>query len=209
VTFYARRECFSRCSAAVGSALDRLPLTPNGWTILGLGAGLATALALAAGRPGLAGAVYLLAGFFDLADGAVARQRGNASKLGAYLDTLADRITDALALLGLLLLPLPRFGVAAHLWIFLYMFLSLMGTYAKAAAREKGLVEQEFRGGGILERPERVLILSAGLVAGSLNPLLLVYVLALLSVLAAVSLVQRVRLVLAEFSGRQGREGRP
>jgi archaetidylinositol phosphate synthase len=186
----------------VGSRLARLPLSPGGWTLLALASGLATVPALAAGSLAAAGLLYLLSGFCDLADGAVARQRGRVSRRGAYLDTLADRAVDAAPLFGLLLVPLPPLGMPAHYWLFLYLFLSMMVTYAKAAAREKGLVERELPGAGILERPERCLILSAGLIAGGFEPGLVVYALALLTGLAALSLAQRVHAALAAGRGR-------
>ena len=207
MTLYARRERLTRYSEALGALLGRLPLTANGWTLLGLAAGLATAIFLARGRFFAAGLIYLSSGFCDLADGAVARQRGSASELGAYLDTLADRTGEAAALFGLLLADLPPLGLTAPCWIFLYLFLGLMVTYAKAAAREKGLLGEELRGGGILERAERVIILGAGLLLGGLDPAAVSYVLALLTALAAISLLQRVRLVVAHYGARRGAGG--
>lgn len=198
MALYLHRDSLSWCSRALGVLLVRLPLGANGWTLLGVGAALMSAVALAGGRLATAAFLYAFSGLCDLADGAVARERGSTSPLGAYLDTLADRFAEACALFGLLLVPLPSLGLSAPQWVFLYLFLSLMGTYAKAAAREKGLIERELAGGGWLERPERVIILSAGLLAGSFRPRLLLYVLALLTALAAVSLLQRLRAVLAE-----------
>lgn len=205
MALYAHRQRFARLSTALGSALAGLPLSANGWTLLGVGAAVATAFALARGRLLGAALLYGLSGLCDLIDGAVARQRGTASARGAYLDTLADRLSEGAALFGLLLVPLPPLGLEAHHWLFLYLFLSLMVTYAKAAASEKGLVEKEFGGGGWLERPERVIILSAGMLAGGLRLRLVTLTLALLTILAAASLLQRVRLVLAEHARSQGR----
>jgi len=202
VTLYSRRERFGRCSAAVGAALGRLPLTANGWTLLGVALALGAALAAGLGRLAASSLLYLLSGGCDLADGAVARERGGASRLGAYLDTLADRVSEAALLFGLLALPLPPLGMAAHYWVFLYLFLSLMVTYAKAAAREKGVIAQELRGGGILERPERVIALSAALLAGSIQRSLLIYGLVLLCLLAAASIIQRLRLIVAQARGQ-------
>jgi archaetidylinositol phosphate synthase len=207
VTFYARRDRFASCSAALGTWLTRLPVSANGWTGLGLAAGLLAALAVAGGRLAAGGLLLLFSGFCDLADGAVARERGSASREGAYLDTLADRFSEAAVVFGLLVAPLPPlFGLAASYWLFLYMFLSMMVTYAKAAAREKGLALEELRGGGVLERPERVVILAAGLIIGGTRPMLFVYALATVTLLAALSLAQRVRLAVAE-SRRRGLEG--
>jgi len=183
VTFYARRERFSRCQTAVGVQLSRLPLTANGWTLLGVALGLSTVAALAAGSLLAAGVLYALAGVCDLADGAV----------------------EAAPLFGLLMVPLPALALSAAQWLFLNLFLGLMGTYAKAAATEKGLAEREMAGGGLLEHPERVILLAAGLVAGHLHPALLVWALALLAALGAVSLIQRIRLALRASRRPRGR----
>jgi cardiolipin synthase len=43
-------------------------------------------------RPGWALGVFVLAAFTDLLDGWVARSRGAASRLGAYLDPMADKL---------------------------------------------------------------------------------------------------------------------
>jgi cardiolipin synthase len=43
-------------------------------------------------RPGLGLAVFALAAFTDLLDGYVARRRGSQSRLGAFLDPLADKL---------------------------------------------------------------------------------------------------------------------
>jgi cardiolipin synthase len=43
-------------------------------------------------RPGLALGVFALAAFTDLLDGYVARRRGSQSRLGAFLDPMADKL---------------------------------------------------------------------------------------------------------------------
>ena len=43
-------------------------------------------------RPGAALAVFALAAFTDLLDGYVARRRGSQSRLGAFLDPMADKL---------------------------------------------------------------------------------------------------------------------
>ncbi|MFH0810870.1 MAG: CDP-alcohol phosphatidyltransferase family protein [Pseudomonadota bacterium] len=197
MTLSARRERFSCCSATMGALLSRLPLSANAWTTIGLAAGGAAAALLATGRLTGGGLVFAFSGLCDLADGAVARRRGSASRRGAYFDTLADRFVEAAAVLGLLPLALPPLVVSARYWLFSYMFLSLMVTYAKAAAVEKKLSANELRG-GILEKPERCIILSLGLIAGGRDRRALTWTLALLTTLAAVSLGQRIHRALVE-----------
>ena len=71
------------------------------------------------------------------------------------------------------------------------LFGALMTTYAKSAAKEKGLVEGEIRG-GIFERAERLLVLAVGIFLAALSPVFLTYVLAFLAVVTNISALQRI-----------------
>jgi phosphatidylglycerophosphate synthase len=78
--------------------------TPNAVSIASLLIGLAAALAFAAGtRPGLiAGAVLLQASFTaDCVDGQLARYTGSSTSLGAWLDSMFDRIKEYAVYAGL------------------------------------------------------------------------------------------------------------
>ncbi len=60
-------------------------------------------------------AVYLLCGFSDMADGAVARRWGSAGEWGARLDTAADVLFAAAALVKML----PTLPVPGWMWIWI------------------------------------------------------------------------------------------
>jgi len=107
---------------------------------------------------------FAFAAFIDLIDGSVARVLGRPTKFGAYLDTITDRYVEFMIILGMFFASLPSFYFSASAWLFLYLFGSMMTTYAKAAASEKKLVEAELRG-GLLERAERLILLFAGIIA--------------------------------------------
>ncbi|GAF97533.1 unnamed protein product, partial [marine sediment metagenome] len=115
------------------------------------------------------------------------------SRFGAYLDTIIDRYVEAIIVLGLLFVALPVFLVASYIWIFVYLFGSMMTTYAKAAAKEKEIIPEgsELKG-GLLERAERLIILFVGIILAAFNPLYLVYIIAGLAVLTNVSALQRI-----------------
>jgi hypothetical protein len=66
-----------------------------------------------------------------------------------------------------------------------------MTTYAKSAAKEKGVVYQELKG-GLLERAERMIILFIGILLASVQPLFLTYVIIILAVLSNISALQRI-----------------
>jgi phosphatidylglycerophosphate synthase len=191
MTLYKRRTSFSNLSIKVGTAFSRTGLDPNHWTAITLIMALIT-FAFLTQEMFIGASVFLiLAAFFDFVDGSVARARAMESRLGAYLDTVTDRYVEGVIVFALLFAGLPGFYLPAYAWIFLYMFGSLMTTYAKSAAKEKELVSKELSG-GFLERADRMVILFIGILLASIEPLYLTYVMVILAVLANVSALQRI-----------------
>lgn len=188
---FRRRERFGRLSTKIGLVFSRLPLTPNQWTLLAFLPAAVSAYLLARENFLLSALTFLLAGFIDMIDGSVARVTGNATKLGAYLDTVADRYTEAIIMFALLFVALPPVYLPAYAWIFLYLFGSMLTTYAKAAAKEKGLVDEEIRG-GLMERAERLLAVFLGILLAAYDRAFLAYMIALVAVLANITAVQRI-----------------
>ncbi len=131
----------------------------------------------------IAGSLLILAGIFDVFDGSVARQRGIESRSGAFLDSVLDRVSDAI-LFSCLFWALAAQGKtleAALALVTLVVSLSVSHVRAEAEAIGVSLTE------GFFQRLERFLALIAGLmIPGAMPP-----VLVLLSVLGAVTLLQR------------------
>ncbi len=193
MTLYKSREKFGGLSIKIGIAFSKIPLSANQWTIASLIPAFIALYFLVEQQFLLAGAFFIVSAFLDLVDGAVARVTGTVSKFGAYLDTLIDRYVEAIIVFGLLFVPLPNFLGPSYAWIFLYLFGSMMTTYAKAAAKEKELIPEgrELKG-GLLERAERLIILFIGIIIAAFEPLYLVYIIAALAVLTNISALQRV-----------------
>ncbi len=193
MTFYASREKFSGLSSGIGKVFSKFGLSPNQWTMLSILPALGAFWFLVQGEYIHAAGMFIVSGFLDMVDGAVARETGKTSKKGAYLDTIVDRYVEFIVVFGIFFAAmyngLPHFLIAAESWIFLFYFGSIMTTYAKAAAKEKGLGEIR---GGILERAERLGILFIGMLLASVEPLYLVYTIALLAVLTNLSALQRI-----------------
>ena len=194
---YAARQRFEKLSVKIGLVFSRLPLTPNQWTIFSLLPALASAYFLANSQFLEAALLFIVAAFLDLVDGSVARVTGKVSRFGAYLDTIVDRYVEALIVLALLFvaLPDPNFFLPIQAWLFVYFFGAMMTTYAKAAAKEKEIVQEgtELKG-GILERAERIIILFAGILLATVNISYLSMVVVALALLANVSALQRIML---------------
>jgi archaetidylinositol phosphate synthase len=196
---FEKRERFSLFSEKLGMAFSRIPLKPNTWTLLSL-VTAALALYFMIRNDFLAASfLVILTGFIDIIDGAVARARGEATKRGAYLDTIADRYAEAIMLLGLLFVQLPTIFMSSQIWVFIYFLGAFMTTYAKAAASEKDIGEVK---GGFLERAERIVILFIGLFMAQFSLYYLLYAVIILAVLSNVSALQRICKALNMSRGR-------
>jgi phosphatidylglycerophosphate synthase len=189
---YKNRQKFSFVERT-GRIFGFLPA--NAWTMLGFILMLLSAYLLVERSFLYAAAVFAVAAFIDSVDGAVARHRKEASRFGAYLDTVVDRYTEGIIAVALLLVALPYFLLPHYFWVGLYLFGSMMTTYVKAAAKEK--LNKEVKG-GLLERPERLLILFAGILAAIFSPLYLTYVIVFLAVVTNLTALQRIRIAVAK-----------
>jgi len=167
----------------VARLMLQLHLRPNHLTILGLGVSLLAALAFARGREQLAGGLLILSGLFDFFDGSLARLSGQVTPFGAFLDSVIDRYSDLVVLLGLLLLFI-RAGKSSEVLLTMAVLIgTVMVSYTKARAQSIGVTCEV----GLMERPERQICLIAGAL---LN--ILTLVLWVLAVLVNVTAVQRI-----------------
>jgi len=191
MTFYAMREKFNSISIKLGMLFSKIPLTPNQWTVFALIPAFIAFYFLTKQDFLIAALFFAFSALIDWIDGSVARVTGRTSLFGAYLDTIIDRYVEGLIVLGLLFASLPEFILPAYFWIIFYFFGSLMSTYVKAAAKEKEFVEKEIKG-GIVERAEKLIVLFIGILLAAIQPIYLVYVLALLGILANITAFQRI-----------------
>ncbi|MGH7325736.1 MAG: transglycosylase SLT domain-containing protein [Candidatus Rokuibacteriota bacterium] len=177
------REPLRAWTDPVGHALFRLRLRPNHLTVAGLGVSLLAAAAFVTGRTRTGGVLLLLAGLFDFFDGSLARASGQVTPFGAFLDSVIDRYSDIVVLLGIVVffaqMPHARGAIVAMAGL----VGSVMVSYTKARAESIG-VECNV---GVMERPERMICLIAGAVFGLLEPALWV-----LAALANATAIQRI-----------------
>src|SRR3989338_1350120 len=192
MTLYKRREKFSGLSARLGRIFGSAGLTANNYTALALIFVVISAYFIISGNFLCAALFFAIASFFDVVDGSVARFQKKESKSGAYLDSVSDRYVEGIFAVALALVALPAFYLPAFFWIMLYLFGSMMTTYARAVAAEKSITK-DLRG-GLLERSDRLILLFVGIVLGYFAPVYLTYVIIILAVLANVSALQRIRI---------------
>lgn len=121
-------------------------LTPaNSLTLLRLLLALPFALAIRAGSPGLATALFTLAALSDFADGRIARRRGEISPLGGYLDHAVDATfvsvgAAALASVGALPVALaPLIALAFVQYALESRWLAAQGLRGSALGRYNGI----------------------------------------------------------------------
>ncbi len=172
--------------------LAGLGITPNQLTLSGLALGSIAAGLLAAGLPPWwAGLVFLAASLLDLLDGSLARSSGSSARLGAFLDSTCDRLQEGF-LLSALIFRLALEGEAlAAASAALALTGSLVTSYVRARAEALGCRCTS----GWFCRPERVGLISLGLLSGLLAPM--AHALALLSWM---TVAQRVREVVRRLA---------
>ncbi len=174
------RKVFRGAIETVAGFFNRLGIHPNTLTLVGCLLQLGVGVVLATGALRLGGVLLAVTSVFDAFDGALARQQGQASKFGAFLDSNLDRISEAGVLLGLAWHYMGQPGRVEEMLIYVALVGSLMVSYARARAEGLGVNCKE----GLFTRVERTLTLFLGLVTGWIVPAL--WILAVGSVLTAV-----------------------
>lgn len=149
--------------------LHQLGITPNALTYSGFILTAVTALFLANGYFVWGGLLLLLAAFFDMLDGAVARFTEQMSTFGAFLDSTLDRYSESVTFLALAFFYSRQTSTRTELVLIIVILVgSLMVSYTKARAEA---LQVECKA-GILQRPERVVLLIVGLLSGWMQPVL-------------------------------------
>jgi archaetidylinositol phosphate synthase len=191
-----------KLSIRLGLLFARFGISPNVWTLLSLLPAVCGFLVLAFyGKypenlfAGLF--LFVVSGFLDAVDGAVARVTSRVSALGAFLDGVIDRYVEILLYMGLyffladttLSLWLPN-----TFWISFLIFGALMPTFIRAYADHRKVVTDAsaLRAmGGLLERAERLTLVYLGMFLGAFDIILLIYILAATSILTNYTALQR------------------
>ncbi len=135
-------------------------LAPNTLTWLGLAISIIAAGTIAANYFLVGGLLVLLSGLFDILDGALARLTSQTTRFGALLDSTFDRVSEAVVLLGLLIVYIRSGGALEIIIIFLAFVGSFLTSYIRARAEGLGIDCPI----GLFTRTERVIILALGLI---------------------------------------------
>ena len=187
----ARKKLAGYLTDPIVRLLAASSISPNALSWSGFAITLVATALIATGHLIAAGFVVLFGGFFDILDGALARQTGRTTRFGAVLDATLDRLSEAALLLGivgyfLFAQPPASFIFVSQEWAVILTFVTLFSSqsvsYIRARAEAMGL-ECEV---GILTRTERVLLLTLGLWFNQL-----IIALAIIALLSLVTVAQR------------------
>ena len=136
----------------------------------------------------VAALLLLASGFFDALDGVLARAYGETTSFGGFLDSLLDRYSDAIVLIGVII------GWSfdeSQLWIlvgFAALIGSLLVSYSRARAEAAGVKMETV---GLAERAERIIIVVAASFLSLLWADALQWGLLLLALLTNLTVIQR------------------
>ena len=184
----AAREMISAyVERPIAGALAKMGVSPNMVTFAGLvGAGISAWL-ISEGMLWIGGVVMLLAGILDLFDGALARSTGQDSAFGALLDSVVDRVSEIVVLLGLLIHYARADSLEGTVLVYLAVGGSVMVSYLRARSEGLGIDCKV----GIMTRPERVAALGFGLIVGHWLPVVMLIVLGVIAALTILTTAQR------------------
>ena len=145
--------------------LAKTSITPNALTWFGFVLSVGAAALITTGHLFAAGFIVLIAGLFDMLDGALARHTNKTTRFGAVLDSTLDRITESILLLGVLVLYAREQSIVGILLVGIALPSSLLVSYTRAIAEAAGLDCKV----GLFTRAERVIVLALGLLLSQID----------------------------------------
>ena len=157
----------------------RLGIGANALTFFGGLLNIGVGVLVAFGYAQWGGLLLAFASVFDALDGTLARRAGKATKFGAFLDSVLDRVSESAILLGIAVWFMQQPGLVDEILAFVAIVGSLMVSYTRARAEGLGVSCKV----GVLTRVERCIMLIVALLLNLLRPV--VWVLALGTVVTA------------------------
>ena len=166
--------------------LAKTSITPNTLTWSGFLLSIGVAALIVTEHLFAAGFLVLVAGLFDLLDGALARHTNQATHFGAVLYSIVDRLAEAVILLGILVLYAREQSIIGILLVGIALPSSLLVSYIRARAEAAGLKCKV----GLFTRGERVIVLALGLLLSQID-YALVFALGIIALFSLFTVGQR------------------
>jgi CDP-diacylglycerol--glycerol-3-phosphate 3-phosphatidyltransferase len=188
ITFTDRlRAWFKWLLDPLAKFFNHLGIHPNVMTLLGLLGTVLGATLVARGQMTWGGLVILFTVPIDALDGTMARQRGEATDWGAFVDSVSDRYSELAIFFGLLIYYLNLHNQSACVLVFLAASGTVLVSYSKARADSLKLDANV----GLLTRAERYLVLAPALVLQI--PIIAIWIIAILANFTALQRIIHVR----------------
>ena len=193
---------YLRLMEPLAAFLARRHVHPNTITIVGTVFMVAGGVLYGTGHISIGGWLLAVTALTDVLDGMVARKTNSATVFGAFLDSTLDRLADGAVLGGLAVfyafspehhsVPMVVVCLAGIIGAFLT-------SYTRARAESLGLDAKV----GMLQRPERVVLLSApqALFGLALGGWVLAVIINLLTITAWITVLQRISYVHSRTRG--------
>jgi CDP-diacylglycerol--glycerol-3-phosphate 3-phosphatidyltransferase len=178
------------------SFLARNNVSPNAITTVGTLLTVAAGVVYATGHIMTAGWIMGVTAFFDVLDGEVARRTGRSTVFGAFYDSTLDRVADGALMAGLTVFYATN-PIHHNIYMMVVCLVGIIGTflvsYTRARAESLGIDAKV----GVMQRPERIVLLSAPQALFGLfwNGWVLIAIIILLTVTAWITAVQRIMFV--------------
>ncbi len=192
---HARKSAY-RITGPFVARLASTGVTPTALTWVGFAIALGAAVLIATGHLFIGGIVVVVASFFDMLDGALARSTNQVTRAGAVIDSTLDRVSEAALLVGVVIFY--AFSEEKNTWGIVAAGLALAGSpivsYVRAKAEIMG-IECKI---GIFTRAERVIALAVGLLASHLSYALPI-ALSVIAILSFVTAGQRLGYLLRQI----------
>ncbi len=147
------RPALGRQRLQLGARLVRRGVSADHVTALGVVLAAVNAVVIGSGLLYLGTVLLIAGGLMDTLDGAVAKAGGTASARGAFLDSVADRVADALLFGGLAYFFAVRHRPADALAAVAILAVGSVISYERAKAESLGFQAR----GGLMERAERLI----------------------------------------------------
>ena len=143
---------------SIVEGLAQLRVHPNILTLVGLVINIFATVLFAKGIFVWAALVIVFAGIFDIVDGEVARRTKRVTRFGAFFDSVIDRYSDMLLLLGLMI----WYAKIDRIFYMGLTGLALLGSVLTSYTRARAESLIPACKVGFLERPERIVLLIIG-----------------------------------------------
>ncbi len=191
-----QREYTDGTRRVIGRIMDRvtrIPVTANQVTAAGFILNAIAAVLVYREAWIAAGVLFLIGSILDIFDGAIARARGEAGPRGAMIDSVLDRISEAVILAAIALVFARNGDQIALIAVIVALTGSLTTSYLRARAEALGLDGKH----GVMARAERVVLIAAALLFAPFGAL--PWGIILLAVLTSITVAQRARHILRQL----------